>query len=70
MFCRKNSKTVTEIKLPDWAKDHPAWLRLEDQLGWYDSNSVSSQRSYKILKFIQLLLAVGIPVVSNFTDTS
>lgn len=70
MFCKKNSKPVTEIMPPDWAKEHPAWLRLEDQLGWYDSSSTSSQSSYKILKFIQLVLAVGIPVVSNLTDTS
>jgi len=52
MFCKKK-KPVTEIKPPEWAKDHPAWLRLKDQLGWYDSSSTSSQSSYKILKFIQ-----------------
>jgi len=69
MFCKKN-EPVTEIKPPEWPKEHPAWLRLEDQLGWYDSSSISSQRYYMILKFIQLVLAVGIPVVNNFSDSS
>ena len=41
---------------------HPAWIRLEDQLGWYDSKSVYCQRWYKGLKLIQITLAVCIPL--------
>jgi hypothetical protein len=42
--------------------NHPAWLRLEDQLDWYDRKSQNSQRWYKRLKLLQVLLAVLIPV--------
>ncbi len=41
---------------------HPAWIRLEDQLGGYDSKSVYCQRWYKGLKLIQITLAVCIPL--------
>lgn len=57
------SKQENIIKPPDWAANQPAWLRLEDQLTWYDQKSVSSQRWYKSLKFMQVLLAISIPVL-------
>jgi hypothetical protein len=48
---------------------HPAWIRLEDQLGWYDSKSVYCQRWYKGLKIIQIALAVCIPLASFLEPT-
>ncbi len=43
---------------------HPAWFRLNDQLGWYDRKSGSNQRRYKSVKTVQLVLAGSIPVFS------
>jgi hypothetical protein len=50
---------------PDSVVEKPAWLRLEDQLGWYDRESVRCQRWYKRLKLLQVVLAVGIPIASH-----
>jgi len=46
-------------------KSQPAWLRLEDQITWYDSKSVHCQKWYKWLKILQITLAVAIPVMSH-----
>lgn len=62
-------KKMTEIKssvaIPEWVASHPAWGRLEDQLDWYDNKSSHCQCWYKRLKFIQISLAVLIPVLSQ-----
>lgn len=50
---------------PDAVAAHPAWLRLEEQLYWYDHKSVLCQRWYKWLKLLQIVLAVGIPLTSQ-----
>jgi hypothetical protein len=52
--------------IPEWAKNHPAWLRLEDQVQWYDDKSMAAQRWYKYLKFVQIFLAVLIPIATHF----
>lgn len=52
------------MTIPDFAAGHPAWLRLEDQIQWYDRKSRSSQFWYKRLKLTQVVLAVLIPVMS------
>lgn len=44
-------------------KKHPAWIRLEDQLKWYDVKSVSCQRWYKGLKLLQVVLGASIPLL-------
>ncbi len=61
-----DKKNITEpgIAVPEFAAAHPAWLRLEDQMQWYDSKSLHSQRWYKWLKLAQVALAVLIPVMS------
>jgi hypothetical protein len=46
-------------------KGQPAWLRLEDQITWYDTRSVHCQNWYKWLKLVQITLAVAIPVMSH-----
>ncbi len=55
----------TDPSVPEWAVAHPAWARLEDQLGWYDDKSTHCQRWYKGLKFVQISLAVLIPLLSH-----
>jgi hypothetical protein len=67
--CRKDQPEKREIPVPDWVVSHPAWLRLEDQLSWYDSKSVHSQSWYKRLKFLQIALAIAIPVMSHLDPT-
>lgn len=56
------------IAVPDFAAAHPAWLRLEDQMRWYDNKSLHSQRWYKRLKLAQVALAVLIPVMNLLPD--
>ncbi len=50
--------------IPDEIKNHPAWLRLEDQLNWYGDKSAWNQRWYKGLRITQVVLATSIPLVS------
>lgn len=52
------------VAVPDFAANHPAWLRLENQLKWYDSKSLHSQGWYKRMKLAQVALAMLIPVMS------
>jgi hypothetical protein len=47
---------------------HPAWLRLNDQLEWYDKKSGDNQRRYKQIKVAQLVLAGSIPVFALVGD--
>lgn len=43
----------------------PTWDRLEDQVGWYDRKSASSQRVFKRLKVLQLAAAAFVPVAAS-----
>jgi len=63
-LCKKN-ETEPLIQPPEWANDQAAWIRLQDQIHWYDNKSKHCQRLYKGLKFLQVILAVGIPIVSH-----
>jgi hypothetical protein len=47
---------------------HPAWMRLNDQLDWYDKKSGDNQRRYKQIKVAQLILAGSIPVFALVGD--
>lgn len=51
-------------------KNHPAWLRLEDQLNWYDAKSAWNQTWHKRLRIVQLLLATSIPLISLIDATA
>ena len=53
-----------QIKIPDFASGQPSWLRLEEQIQWYDRKSAQNQFWYKRLKLAQVLLAVSIPAMS------
>jgi hypothetical protein len=43
---------------------HPTWLRLNEELDWYDRSSRRNQRGYKVTKSAQIILAASIPVVA------
>lgn len=64
-YLKEQHREKIESSIPEWVTIHPAWTRLEDQLNWYDAKSVRCQRLYKSLKFIQISLAVLIPVYSH-----
>jgi len=66
-MCWLNKKAENKLTapVPEWAASHPVWVRLEDQISWYDNKSTHCQNWYKRLKFIQISLAVLIPVLSQ-----
>ena len=51
-----------DISVPEEVAKHTAWLRLNDQLDWYDRKSGDNQKRYKQIKVAQLILAGSIPV--------
>lgn len=61
----QNDPKPKQLVVPEWAGTHPAWIRLEEQLFWYDSKSVGCQKWYKRLKIVQISLAVLIPLISH-----
>lgn len=64
MFGNKKGKEK-DVIVSQKIADHPAWIRLEDQLAWYDRQSMYSQKCYKYLKGLQISIAVGIPLVAH-----
>lgn len=50
----------------DCLKKHSAWIRLIDQLTWYDNKSNHCQKLYKRWKVTQIIIAASIPVISIF----
>ena len=42
------------------------YIRLESQIKWYDKKSVCSQRWFKHLKLIEIIVAAGIPLVAPY----
>lgn len=49
-----------EPEIPEFIRNHHAWYRLEDQLGWFDRKSAHCQRCYKRIKLLQVTLAVSV----------
>lgn len=41
------------------------YARLEQQIRWYDTKSVSAQHWYKRVKFVEFLLGAGVPFTAN-----
>ena len=41
--------------------------RLEDQIAWYDRNSIKNQRHYKRTKFVVIVSASVIPLLATIT---
>lgn len=44
----------------------PAWLRLQQQITWYDRQSMRAMAYYKTIKVLQLIAAATVPVVAGF----
>jgi hypothetical protein len=43
----------------------PAWDRIQEQIGWYDTKSRHNQRWFKGLKVCQIVTAAAIPVAAG-----
>ena len=57
-----------ELLVRDEIRQHPAWVRLNDQLEWYDYKSGVNQKRYKQIQAAQIILATSIPVFSLIGD--
>jgi hypothetical protein len=53
-----------ELLVAKEVREHPAWVRLNDQLEWYDHKSAVNQQRYKQIQAAQIILATSIPVFS------
>jgi Protein of unknown function (DUF4231) len=56
--------SVSEPSVPEALAQSPAWVRLEDQLRWYDWKAMANQRRYRQIKVLQLLAAASVPVAA------
>ncbi len=45
----------------------PIMDRLDDQIGWYDRNSMTNQRYFKRIKMVEIAAAAIIPFLSAFS---
>ena len=41
--------------------------RLDDQISWYDDRSKRNQRSFKWLKYVEIVAAALIPILASFS---
>jgi hypothetical protein len=53
-----------QLLVREEVRQHPAWVRLNDQLGWYEAKSAANQKRYKQIQAAQIILATSIPVFS------
>jgi hypothetical protein len=60
----KPQQQLAPLHIDDETRRSPAWVRLEEQLGWYDRSSKECQCKYKVIKGAQLVLAASIPLVA------
>jgi hypothetical protein len=56
--------------IPDEVRANPVWLRLVEQLEWYDRKSRVHQRTYKAFTFSKLALAGLIPILVLISKSS
>jgi hypothetical protein len=59
-----------ELLVREEVRQHPAWARLNDQLGWYDHKSGVNQKRFKQIQAAQIILATSIPVFSLIGSAS
>jgi hypothetical protein len=57
-----------ELLVAKEVREHPAWVRLNDQLEWYDYKSAVNQKRYKQIQAAQIVLATSIPVFSLISN--
>jgi Protein of unknown function (DUF4231) len=55
---------MSEPPVPEALSRSPAWIRLEDQLNWYDGKAVANEHRYRQIKVLQLLAAASVPVAA------
>jgi len=48
------------------ADTDPIIGRLEDQIAWYDKKSLTNQRTFKLIKMIEIVAAAMIPFLATF----
>jgi hypothetical protein len=46
----------------------PTWTRLEDKIEWYERRAAESQRAYRRLKVVEVVLSALIPFLAGFQD--
>lgn len=64
-----SASSANDLQIPESVKMHPAWIRLEDQLQWYDNKSLHCQQWYKRIRLAQIGCAVSIPIISHWNPT-
>jgi hypothetical protein len=58
---KTNNFKEYENKLDESILSNPSFIRLKDQINWYDKKSIANHRCYMYFKIIQIVLAVLIP---------
>ncbi|HEY5221347.1 MAG TPA: DUF4231 domain-containing protein [Candidatus Paceibacterota bacterium] len=53
------------VKEQEGQEPDSGYLRLEDQIAWYDHKSMSSQRHYKRVKIAEVICTVLVPIMAN-----
>ena len=54
----------SDYEVPAAIQSHPAWHRLEEQLGWYSKNSTRLKRIYKLIKLLLIIFAATVPALA------
>ncbi|NBT32040.1 MAG: DUF4231 domain-containing protein [Rhodobacteraceae bacterium] len=47
-------------------KSDSGYLRLEEQIDWYDKKSGTAQRNFKLTKYATISFAAAIPIISIY----
>ena len=50
--------------VPEEVRNHPAWIRLRDQLDWYDHSANKNQENFTRARGVEIVLAAFIPIFS------
>lgn len=62
---RGHSCGVDSAEEVNHAARDPAWVRLDDELAWYDAKSVGAQHAYKRVKLAQIVAAAAVAVLAT-----
>jgi hypothetical protein len=57
------SPATSTYQIPS-RKNDPTWDRLEDQIEWYNDKSAQAKKTYKRIKFFEIVAAALIPFLS------
>src|SRR5437016_1675062 len=66
MPCVTEVKSMSAVGASAVPESDPIIERLEDQIGWYDRKSSSSQRAFRRIKVAEIVAAALIPFLSGF----